>query len=179
MKFIIRPVICAPSGSWSVMIINRPYRSDFMLSSVVYLMLYFSPSISTKHFISTFPIICFLLASRTFMNFPFKGKMPNLLRLTTLIPLLTIVCAESPSVTINVHSSEFIDPASYASSNFGNFEMIREVDSFVFSAIFFISLIFPLFQYRRLMDHDYALFFDNGVSIIRLSFTMIRFLQKS
>ena len=62
-------------------------------------------------------IIYLFEASLTFKGLPFRGKTPNLSLPTISIPAIAKALAESPSVIINVHSEEFLDPASLASSN--------------------------------------------------------------
>lgn len=115
MKFIINPFICDPSESWSVIIITLPYLKDFR--SLYYLSFY-NPMIFIKFSISSFSIIYFADASRTFSNLPLNGNIPYLSLPTTSIPDMANDLAESPSVKINVHNSEFLLPASLASSNF-------------------------------------------------------------
>jgi hypothetical protein len=64
-------------------------------------------------------VTCLCDASLTFNNLPRSGNTPYLSLPTTPRPDTANVLAESPSVRINVQSSEFLVPASLASSNFG------------------------------------------------------------
>ena len=52
-------------------------------------------------------------------NSPLNGNMPYLSLPIEAIPDTAIVLAESPSVKMSVHSSDFAVPASLASSNLG------------------------------------------------------------
>jgi len=64
-------------------------------------------------------VTCLCDASLTFNNLPRSGNTPYLSLPTTPRPDTANVLAESPSVRINVQSSEFLVPASLASSNLG------------------------------------------------------------
>mmetsp|Transcript_20160 Transcript_20160/g.60378 ORF Transcript_20160/g.60378 Transcript_20160/m.60378 type:complete len:244 (+) Transcript_20160:88-819(+) len=77
------------------------------------------PMILMMFWISSLAIICLSVASRTFSILPRRGKTPYLSRPMTLRPATASALAESPSVTISVHSAEFLPPASFASSSFG------------------------------------------------------------
>ena len=62
---------------------------------------------------------CLWVASLTLRSLPFSGNTPYLSRPTMLSPAIAKALAESPSVTINVQSREYLVPASLASSSFG------------------------------------------------------------
>ena len=64
-------------------------------------------------------MICLLLASLTFKNFPLRGNTPYLSLPTNSIPASAKLLAESPSVRIMVQASANRVPASLASSSFG------------------------------------------------------------
>jgi hypothetical protein len=64
-------------------------------------------------------MIYLLGASRTFKNFPLRGKTPKWSLPTTSIPAKAKDFAESPSVKIIVHYSACLVPAKFASSSLG------------------------------------------------------------
>ena len=68
--------------------------------------------------ISTFSSICFILAPRTFNNFPRRGKTPKYCVPITLNPATTNALALSPSQKIIVQSLPNFPPANTASSSF-------------------------------------------------------------
>ena len=69
--------------------------------------------------ISSLLAILLSAVSKTLSNLPFKGNIPYFSLPTTLRPAIAIDLAESPSVKINIQSSDFLVPASIASSNLG------------------------------------------------------------
>lgn len=93
----------------------HPYLKDF---KSVYCLSFYNPTILIKFSISSLFIIYFMLASLTFNSLPLSGNTPYRSLPTTSIPDIANALAESPSVRIRVHYSEFRFPASLASSNF-------------------------------------------------------------
>ena len=75
--------------------------------------------------------------SRTLRSLPRRGKTPQRSRPTSLRPEMAEVAAESPSVTMRVHSRDLAVPAQSASSSF---VMPRMVVRF-FPSVFFASRI--------------------------------------
>lgn len=59
-----------------------------------------------------------MVASLTFNNLPFNGNTPYLSLPTISIPAIANDLAESPSVSMSVHYSACLVPASLASSSF-------------------------------------------------------------
>ena len=115
-KLISKPLMWDPSWSWSVMIMMWPYRRLFTLSYAVPCR---RPKICLMYVISALFMIWSCDASLTFKSFPRSGKTPYRSRPTTDKPLTASAFAESPSVKINVQCSEFLPPASLASSSLG------------------------------------------------------------
>ena len=60
-----------------------------------------------------------MLASLTFKTLPLRGNTPYLSLPITDNPAIAIDLAESPSVNIRVHCSDFLVPAQFASSSLG------------------------------------------------------------
>ena len=91
-----------------------PYQSYFVS---VYFVPILSPVILRRFWISGFSIIWVVVASQTLSIFPFKGKEPYLSLVKVSIPASAKDLAESPSVRIKMHSSDFPVPAQLASSS--------------------------------------------------------------
>mmetsp|Transcript_28276 Transcript_28276/g.81411 ORF Transcript_28276/g.81411 Transcript_28276/m.81411 type:complete len:211 (-) Transcript_28276:881-1513(-) len=83
-------------------------------------------------------MVCWKFASRTFRGLPRRGKPPYLSRPTTLRPATARALALSPSVRINVHSSEPLLPAQLASSSLGT--PVSRTERPVAFIFFFISM---------------------------------------
>ena len=98
MKFNNKPLIWKPSTSASVNnIIPPPYLK---LSVLSYTLPCYKPNIFLILIISWFSDNYLGEASLTFNNLPFNGNTPYLSVPITLLPVIAVAMAESPSVNI-------------------------------------------------------------------------------
>mmetsp|Transcript_14026 Transcript_14026/g.33367 ORF Transcript_14026/g.33367 Transcript_14026/m.33367 type:complete len:220 (-) Transcript_14026:1130-1789(-) len=116
IKLMIRPLMCEPSWSWSVMIMMEPYLRPLASR---YSLLASKAKIFRTWSISLFSSICFTESSRTLRSLPRSGKTPKRSRPTTDSPATASALAESPSVRISVQLWPSLVPARLASSSFG------------------------------------------------------------
>ena len=128
--------MCDPSKSWSVMNITLPYRSRLAASSAVYSRPFSSPRMRLISAISVFSAMRLIASPRTFMNLPFTGYTPIVLRSSLLRPDTMPALAESPSQKMIVHCADFSVPAKLASMSFGMPRMVRVLAPSVFFAAF-------------------------------------------
>ena len=160
---ISNPLIWNPSWSWSVIIIIFPYLSD--LTSLYFLLLS-NPRIFLILTISVLALICFTFASRTLRTLPFRGNTPYLSLPTSDNPAIAIDFAESPSVRIRVHWSDFFVPAQLASSNFGTIILFFFLPSVFFrSLLSFLELASRILSINSLFEQIFLIYFadSNGL----------------